>query len=91
MEENKKNFFAKCTWPNSPVRAKFLSRFQLEGKKDVWTSQVRRVKKVKIYNYFLSCSTEQITNSKTTKPELVPYPVSKKHMLPLDAKIAFKL
>ena len=37
-------FFAICTWPNWPVRAKILSRFQFEGKTDVWISQVRRVK-----------------------------------------------
>ena len=42
MEENRKYFF--CTWSNSPVRAKILSRFQFEGKNDVWISQVRRVK-----------------------------------------------
>ena len=33
-----------CTWPNGPVRAKILPRFQFEGKTDVWISQVRRVK-----------------------------------------------
>ena len=32
-------FFATCTWPNSPVKAKNLSRFQFEGKNDVWISQ----------------------------------------------------
>ena len=32
--------------PNGPVRAKFLPRFQFEGKTDVWISQVRRVKLV---------------------------------------------
>ena len=36
--------FTICTWPNRPVRAKFLPRFQFEGKTDVWISQVRRVK-----------------------------------------------
>ena len=35
--------FAICTWPNSPVRAKILSRFQFKGKNDVWISQVRDV------------------------------------------------
>ena len=35
MEENQKYFFAICAWPNLPVRAKILSRFQLEGKNDV--------------------------------------------------------
>ena len=35
------NFFAIFTWP---VRAKILSRFQFEGKTDVWISQIRRVK-----------------------------------------------
>ena len=44
MEENQKYFFVICTWPNSPVRAKILSRFQFEGKNNVWISQVRRVK-----------------------------------------------
>ena len=44
MEENQKYFFAICTWPNWPFRAKFLSRFQFEGKTDVWVSQVRRDK-----------------------------------------------
>ena len=37
-------FFTICTWPNWPVGAKFLSGFQIEGKTDVWISQVRRVK-----------------------------------------------
>ena len=37
-------FFTVCTWPNRPVGAKILSGFQFEGKSDVWTSQVRRVK-----------------------------------------------
>ena len=37
-------FFTICTWPNRPVGAKILSGFQLEGKTDVWISQVRRVK-----------------------------------------------
>ena len=46
MEENLKNFFAICTWPHSPVRAKNLSRFQFEGKNHVWFSQVRRVNHV---------------------------------------------
>ena len=41
MEKNQKYFFAICT---SPVRANILSRFQYEGKNDVQTSQVRRVK-----------------------------------------------
>ena len=39
-------FFTICTWPNRPVGAKILSGFQLEGKTDVWISQVRRVKPV---------------------------------------------
>ena len=37
--------FTICTWPNRPVGAKILSGFQIEGKTDVWISQVRRVKK----------------------------------------------
>ena len=37
-------FFTICTWPNRPVVAKILSGFQLEGKTDVWISQVTRVK-----------------------------------------------
>ena len=37
-------FFTICTWPNWPVGAKILSEFQIEGKTDVWISQVRRVK-----------------------------------------------
>ena len=45
MEENWIFFFAICTWPNSPVRAKNLSRFQFDGKNDDWISQVRRVNK----------------------------------------------
>ena len=28
--------FAICTWPNSSVRAKILSKFQFEGKNHVW-------------------------------------------------------
>ena len=32
-----------CTWPNRPVGAKILPGFQIEGKTDVWISQVRRV------------------------------------------------
>ena len=36
--KSEKIFFAICTWPNSPVRAKILSRFQFEGKNDVWIS-----------------------------------------------------
>ena len=50
-------FFTVCTWPNWPVGAKILPRFQFEGKTDVWISQVRRVKRwlnliVKVYFYF---------------------------------------
>jgi len=37
-------FFATCTWPYWHVWANFLSRFQIEGKIDVWISQVVRVK-----------------------------------------------
>ena len=37
-------WFAICTWPNRPVGAKILPGFQIEGKTDVWISQVRRVK-----------------------------------------------
>ena len=37
-------FFTICTRPNRPVGAKFLSGFHIEGKTDVWISQVRRVK-----------------------------------------------
>ena len=51
MEENRKYFFAICTWPNSPVRAKILSRFQFVGKNNVWISQVRRVN---VNNYFIN-------------------------------------
>ena len=40
-------FFAICTLPNSPVRAKVLSRFQFEGKNEVWTSKVRHVKEAR--------------------------------------------
>ena len=40
----KNNSFTICTWPNGPVRAKILQRFQFEGKTNVWISQVRRVK-----------------------------------------------
>ena len=36
-------FFTICTWSNRPVGAKILPRFQIEGKTDVWISQVRRV------------------------------------------------
>ena len=36
--------FTICTWPNWPVGAKILTGFQIEGKTDVWISQVRRVK-----------------------------------------------
>ena len=36
-------FFTICTWPNRPVGAKILSGFHIEGKTDVWISQVRRV------------------------------------------------
>ena len=35
--------FTICTWPNRPVGAKILPGFQIEGKTDVWISQVRRV------------------------------------------------
>ena len=42
-------FFTICTCPNGPARAKFLQRFQFEGKTDVGISQVRRVK----HEYFL--------------------------------------
>ena len=37
-------FFTICIWPNWPIRAKILPRFQFEGKTDVWIIQVRRVK-----------------------------------------------
>ena len=40
----KKKKFTICTWTNGPVKTNFLSRFQFEGKTDVWISQVRRVK-----------------------------------------------
>ena len=53
--------FAIYTWPNSPVRAKILSRFQFEGKNDVWISQVRRVKHVYVY-IFLSFFSQQFSN-----------------------------
>ena len=33
-------FFTVCTWPNRPVGAKILSGFHIEGKIDVWISQV---------------------------------------------------
>ena len=46
-------FFTICTWPNRPVAAKILSGFQFEGKSDVWTSQVRRVKKSLQYQTYL--------------------------------------
>ena len=45
-------FFTICTWPNRPVGAKILSGFQIEGKTDVWISQVRRVKWHTISRYF---------------------------------------
>ena len=48
-------FFTICTWPNRPVGAKILSGFQLEGKTDVWISQVRCVKGIilfKIQSWF---------------------------------------
>ena len=54
--------FAICTWPNSPVKTKFLSRFQFQGKSCVWISQVRRVKSL-VQNslhqtlFLLHCST----------------------------------
>ena len=35
--------FTVCTWPKRPVGAKILPGFQIEGKTDVWISQVRRV------------------------------------------------
>ena len=39
-----KNIFLDiCTWAKSPINVKFLSNWQLEGKRDVWMSQVRRV------------------------------------------------
>ena len=49
-------FFTICTWPNGPVRAKILPRFQFEGKIDVWISQVRCVNTVH-HLFFLLCST----------------------------------
>ena len=39
-----------CTWPNWPAGAKILSGFQIEGKTDVWISQVRRVKDMSLKN-----------------------------------------
>ena len=44
MEDNQIFFFDICTWPKSPDRTKFWSRFQFEGKKDIWISQVKCVK-----------------------------------------------
>ena len=56
MREAWKNFkiffFTVWTWPNRPVAAKILSGFQFEGKNDVWISQVRRVKKLFIFQFF---------------------------------------
>ena len=47
MEKIRNIFFTLlCTWPNGPVRAKILPRFQFEGKTDV--CQVRYVNKVKL-------------------------------------------
>ena len=37
-------FFTICAWPNWPIGAKILPRFQFEVKTDVWIIQVRRVK-----------------------------------------------
>ena len=54
MEENQTYFFAICTWPNSRVRAKQISRFQFEGKNDVWMSQVRRVNVQKVGHKWLN-------------------------------------
>ena len=34
-------FFTIWTWPNWPIGAKILLRFQFEGKTDVWISQIR--------------------------------------------------
>ena len=42
MKEFQKYFFTIFTWPNGPVRAKILPRFQLEGKTDVRISQVSK-------------------------------------------------
>ena len=36
-------FFTICAWPNWPIGAKILPGFQIEGKTDVWISQVRSV------------------------------------------------
>ena len=38
-------FFTIWTWPNWPIGAKILLRFQFEGKTDVWISQIRGIKR----------------------------------------------
>ena len=40
MEENQKYFFCHMYLTYSPVRAKILSRFQFEGKTDVWIRSI---------------------------------------------------
>ena len=73
-----KNIFLDiCTWAKSPINVKFLSNWQLEGKRDVWISQVRRVKEfLDIRNdYLLNCKNSQklswksfeVNNFKCTK------------------------
>ena len=56
IEEFQNFFFTIFSWPNRPVGAKILSGFQLEGKTDVWISQVRRVK------YILRITSGKIEN-----------------------------
>ena len=63
-------FFTVCTWPNRPVGAKILPRFQIEGKTDVWISQVRRVKTLVVfatYSRYFRTKLELNNNSEAFK------------------------
>ena len=63
-------YFTICTWPNGPVRANILLRFQFEGKTDVWISQVRRVNQIHFF-IVLRISKLKIFEKATKTDEIV--------------------
>ena len=82
MEENWKYFvFTICTWPNWPVKAKKLLRFQFEGKTDVWIKQVRlqktneKVKVVLLLPLFTSSSKRLAPVLPSRSEKLSRYPL----------------
>ena len=73
MEENWIYFFATYTWPNWPVRAISLLRFQFEGETDVWISQIRHVKGYNPQHYLLGSTNQAWLDSYSTKSWIISY------------------